>query len=274
MKCPECGAENPDDSTFCNLCHRRINYLEHRSDPFYPSVYGPGDARTYSTGWRSAISGRARFKQFLVTVLILLAITAVVIGAAYLAQRFTAGEATYSDNTSNISFEYPRRWFELSSEEALELLGFDYSVNSEVSFKVFTDRKDKNPETVLFLGTKGGYVSPDDDLRLVLKNFRFEFLQQLINGSIYGIYPGHVLANLTYSDVTVYGTYPGILVKGNLWEGETIARTCEILITTNGRMVFFLALISHTDSGSDTTFQEIIDSIKFETDENAPTVIK
>lgn len=121
VDCPECGAQNPDSSTYCGLC----------SSSFAPSGAPPAaapemrelDISGLGAGYKDAMTRRKR-RGLVWVVALSVVLVLVVLGVVLFGNRASNepdAMAQYTGKTSGLSFAYPSSW-EKKDREYLETL--------------------------------------------------------------------------------------------------------------------------------------------------------
>lgn len=125
MRCPRCGADNPEGNTYCGLCYQRFSSGPASTTPEGPGVPAAGDPSLPVNAYPSsdvyavpapppvetkASAGRRRGPGALTIVIVVALVVGVGVGAYFLVSHFAGGTQEYSSGLSGLSFEYPKGW--------------------------------------------------------------------------------------------------------------------------------------------------------------------
>ncbi|MBN2168143.1 MAG: zinc ribbon domain-containing protein [Actinobacteria bacterium] len=261
MKCPDCGAENPEGTPFCGLCSRPFNYIDNGTGQARPDWYGPGDM--LKDHWYSgrSIKRRLNLGTVLHIIFICLIIVAVIVAAALLVQWYLIGNKTYSSAFSGLSFKYPRTWVKLTPADPEQYKEYGLDPGQTTYNEIILGSRDK--KYCCLVGSLAIGLTPDQDLRSVLNAFKLDLLSEISAPS----YDGETFANSSYTDVVIDNEYPGIRISGKLYKGDAKSGNSEILVTTNGPWIYrFVLETNDPDISINDLFTDIINSINFNTE--------
>lgn len=257
MRCPECGAENPDGTAYCGLCNKSLNYVDPRVQ-VPPAWNGPGEISNAYASIMPIDRGagkRSRVNQVIRISVICVIIAAVIGGAAFIAQWFLAGSDLYSSSISGLTFEYPRSWstFSADDKETLENYGMGYLPGNEINLE--------GDEEQCILVANSIYIANNllTEPESFLARSKIEILPDLTAPTSSGC----SFANTKFNDVVIDGKFPGVHISGGLFIDTQKIAGREVLITVDRSTVYILDLFFDPDYRGQDVFKDIISSIEF-----------
>jgi hypothetical protein len=154
MQCPQCGAENPEGATYCNLCQTSF-VQRHGYDPAPGQL--PSASEWTGSSTPAAPTGKGKSSNTLLIWLIVLIIVACgIIGAVVLLKKGGVSAGTYKSKVSGLTFNYPVTWQEIAPAE-LQKIGVTWSGDaSDVNENVIVDSPTTSCRNAIFCVSTAG----------------------------------------------------------------------------------------------------------------------
>lgn len=278
MRCPRCGAENPESARFCNLCFytfspgsvaaQAADAPDWESAP-PPPGYGPpppitvpppSDAYAPGGPYTAApppmqLTKPSTVKTVMTGLLSFFVFVACFAGGWYLTGRIMkGGSSTYTSTSSDISFKYPSRWRKVdpgSIEKVASLAAGDLSMYNEI---ILGEGSGASPVNFLAVGNLPIAQAQWDSARAGIKE---AFVSQMTLALPDGIN----VSTPVFTDLEVGGS-PALSIRFNL-TGEGLTYGCDATVVQHGSWAYMFVFMSHQAGGSPEKFQDVLDSVKF-----------
>lgn len=293
MICPHCGADNPDNSQYCSLClgtlYQGETYENNRTgetigvDDMIPSweatpapanvpqvdpmpgaeMQAPASdvyaAREYAPYQRTQSSVPKPKKKEILIFSLVFALIAVVALAGFLVLPGIIGKRTFSSSTSGLSFKYPRGWEEIQmpTDQLSQMSGIDFGQGPLQTEVILADSTDMDVSNVLAASTTK-LSEVGGDWSTVKNQVETGFDQEGSTGSLEGV----TFTPTRLEDVHIDGKQ-GIRFAYDYSVANMLFKVDGVVLL-NGDTLNYIALAGLNDTDSGDTFQQIVDSVKFE----------
>lgn len=294
MRCPRCGAENPENSTFCSLCHQKFGATLDRSDsppapaettPAPAGALGPGPPSgpprlpptalvppppgAYAVVSPSEPGFGGAFHQprppgqlkpvQTINPFLMWSVRIVVIVVCFALGWFAMDlylnrTRTFSNANSKISFTYPGKWKKVDTSG---MTVGTFGSDSPFTWEViFADgSSEQSSNHMLYVASANSVQNWDQFKANIVNNAAATFTKALPQG---GTVTTHVFA-----DVTVAGR-PGLSVRFSAgYQGITYE--CDYTFVQNGSTMYMLFYQGRQGKSSNKTFQDLLKTVKLET---------
>lgn len=288
MKCPACGAENPEGATFCNLCYGRLGEQsnppqddeERRVDrvlfppelrkgpppgPVSPPTGASPPARgPVSDAYRGRTCGAPPAAasvddsgtwKVVVGAFALLGVI-IILGSAifYVLQR-SKKPKTYTSENSSLTFEYPGNWKKVSMNVPMYMPEFMASDDPLVTNEIALADSTGNDAKYAFWSVTVEDVSPTDWRRgrTSLVNPSDEELSEMKKEGIEN----------TQAEETTIGGSDAVSMTVQMMELGQAVTVC-LAAVYNDSDVYLMALAGMEKQATREQWKEILDSVRFE----------
>ena len=282
MNCPNCGAENPQEASFCNLCHARFGEPQQPPVPapppeqqlppgaftppaapgVSPGAYtgpppGAYDAFGFSpTGALPPIKKVKTMDPTLVWVLRIVVIAVCFAIGWYAADWVLTRPKTFKSPTSGISFTYPGNWKHVTGSG----FGIAAAANTGGQMSVETELADGNTETNAAYYLAVGSIK---GMTIDFETFKSRVRGATASSITANMPAGSAVTGLTFSDVTVAGS-PGLSMKYIAsYSGMTF--DCDVTFVENGGVLYLFGFQAKKPTGTNGAFQNLLKTVKFKT---------
>lgn len=290
MNCPQCGAENPPESAFCNLCFARFG-ASRPADPASPPVAMPPGAQIppvpqmppgagpgwlvasdayggpggYGYGAPSApIQPVKRMDPTLMWIIRVVVIVACFAAGWYATDWFLTRPRTFTSASTGISFTYPGKWNKVDASSFA--MGVGLTGGSAANTELTLADGSSNETANNFLGV----ASVASTVDWVTAKSRW---QAAYGSDLSKIVPvGVQVSTPTFTELTVSGN-AAYSVKMTMTYMNT-KYDCDVTIVQDGTTYHLLAFVSKPPKGNNTTFQDLLKTVKFKSDTQPSSLLR
>lgn len=285
MQCPQCRAQNPEDSGFCSLCHHAFGAPSQGPEvPAAPAENAPGPppglpqlpatALGPPPGAHPAVSpsepgfgtafhqppppGQLKPAPTMNPVLmwsIRVVVIVVCFALGWFAMdTFLNRSRTFTNANSKITFSYPGKW---KTVDTSGLTVGTFGSGSPFTWEVILadGSSESTSNHTLYVASAFSLQNWDEFKANTQKNAAATFAKALPQGG--------TVTTPVFSDVTVAGK-PGLSVKFSAsYQGTTY--DCDYTFVQNGSTMYMLFYQGRQGKSSGKTFEDLLKSIKFKT---------
>jgi hypothetical protein len=318
MNCPQCGAENPPQSAFCNLCFARFGAgqpgaaappagtpRQPANPPYgtppgarqqpppadrfgappmpgpppgaippgactppgpqmppgagpYPPMASDAFARPGGYGYGAPPPPVQPVKRIDPTLMWIVRVVVIVVcfaGGWFLTGWILNRPKTFTSAGTGISFTYPGNWKKVDESAFAMGLGITGGAAVKTELTLADGVSDETSNNFLAVASVMSVL----DWETAKANWRAAYA-----GDVSKIAPaGMSITTPTYNDLTVTGK-PAFSVKFTMTY-QTLKYDCDITIMQEGATYHLLAFVSKPPKGTNTTFQDLLKTVRFNT---------